>query len=70
MYIPVASKFDPDENGHFGIFGGRYVPETLMPALLKLKEEYDEIRFCKDFWSEVDYYLKELCWSPFSTLLC
>ena len=28
-YIPTPSKFDPDENGQFGIFGGRYVPETL-----------------------------------------
>ena len=47
MYIPSPSKYDPDENGHFGIFGGRYVPETLMPALLKLKEEYEEIRLMK-----------------------
>ena len=64
MYIPTASKFDPDENGHFGIFGGRYVPETLMPALLKLREEYDAIRFDKDFWSEVDYYLKDYVGRP------
>ncbi len=64
MYIPSASKFDPDANGHFGIFGGRYVPETLMPALLKLKEEYENIRFDKDFWSEVDYYLKDYVGRP------
>lgn len=64
MYIPTASKFDPDENGHFGIFGGRYVPETLMPALLKLREEYDAIRFDKDFWAEVDYYLKDYVGRP------
>ncbi|SMP89389.1 tryptophan synthase, beta chain [Epsilonproteobacteria bacterium SCGC AD-311-C15] len=64
MYIPKASKFDPDENGHFGIFGGRYVPETLMPALLKLRQEYDLIRFDKDFWSEVDYYLKDYVGRP------
>ncbi|MEJ2414396.1 MAG: tryptophan synthase subunit beta [Sulfurimonas sp.] len=64
MYIPKASKFDPDENGHFGIFGGRYVPETLMPALLKLREEYEEIRFDKDFWTEVDYYLKDYVGRP------
>jgi tryptophan synthase beta chain len=64
MYIPTPSKFDPDENGHFGIFGGRYVPETLMPALLKLREEYDAIRFDKDFWSEVDYYLKDYVGRP------
>jgi tryptophan synthase beta chain len=64
MYIPKASKFDPDENGHFSIFGGRYVPETLMPALLKLREEYEEIRFDKDFWTEVDYYLKDYVGRP------
>ncbi|MEN4052981.1 MULTISPECIES: tryptophan synthase subunit beta [Sulfurimonas] len=64
MYIPTASKFDPDERGHFGIFGGRYVPETLMPALLKLREEYDAIRFNKDFWAEVDYYLKDYVGRP------
>jgi len=64
MYIPHPSKYDPDENGHFGIFGGRYVPETLMPALLKLKQEYEEIRFNKDFWSEVDYYLKDYVGRP------
>lgn len=64
MYIPTASKFDPDENGHFGIFGGRYVPETLMPALLKLKEEYELIRFDEDFWKEVHYYLKDYVGRP------
>ena len=64
MYIPTPSKFDPDENGHFGIFGGRYVPETLMPALLKLREEYELIRFNKEFWAEVDYYLKDYVGRP------
>ncbi|MBA3026280.1 MAG: tryptophan synthase subunit beta [Sulfurimonas sp.] len=64
MYIPSKSKFDPDENGHFGIFGGRYVPETLMPALLKLKVEYEEIRFDKNFWQEVDGYLKDYVGRP------
>lgn len=64
MYIPSKSKFDPDENGHFGIFGGRYVPETLMPALLKLKVEYEAIRFDKKFWQEVDYYLKDYIGRP------
>lgn len=63
MYIPSKSKFDPI-NGHFGMFGGRYVPETLMPALLKLEEEYNTIRFDKDFWAEVDYYLKDYVGRP------
>lgn len=64
MYIPHKSKFDPDENGHFGIFGGRYVPETLMPALTKLKKEYETIRFDKTFWEEVHYYLKDYVGRP------
>jgi tryptophan synthase beta chain len=64
MYIPSPSKFDPDENGHFGLFGGRYVPETLMPALLELNEAYKKIRFDKQFWSEVDYYLKDYVGRP------
>jgi len=59
VYIPKPSKFDPDTNGHYGIFGGRYVPETLMPVLLELESEYKKIRFSKEFWKEVNYYLKE-----------
>ena len=31
----------PDANGHFGVYGGRYVPETLMAALVELEREYD-----------------------------
>ncbi len=64
MYIPSKSKYDPDENGHFGIFGGRYVPETLMPALEKLKNEYEKIRFDETFWKEVHYYLKDYVGRP------
>jgi tryptophan synthase beta chain len=64
MYIPSPSKYDPDENGHFGIFGGRYVPETLMPALLQLKEEYESIRFDEEFWKEVHYYLTDYVGRP------
>lgn len=64
MYIPKKSKFDPDENGHFGIYGGRYVPETLMPALLELKSKYEELRHDKEFWKEVDYYLKDYVGRP------
>jgi len=67
MYIPKVSKFDPDDNGHFGIFGGRYVPETLMPVLFELEAEYKKLRFDETFWSEVDYYLKDYVGRP-STL--
>lgn len=64
FYIPQPSPFDPDENGHFGIFGGRFVPETLMPVLEKLKADYEAIRFDKDFWAEVDYYYKNYVGRP------
>lgn len=63
MYIPSPSKFDP-QNGHFGIFGGRYVPETLMPALLELEKAYEEIRFDETFWKEVDGYLTDYVGRP------
>ncbi len=66
MYIPRASSFDPDNLGHFGIYGGRYVPETLMPILLELDKEYKKLRFDKNFWSEVNYYLKEYVGRPSS----
>ena len=64
MYIPKASKYDPDLNGHFDIHGGRYVPETLMPALLNLEKEYNSIRFDEEFWKEVHYYLKDYVGRP------
>lgn len=63
MYIPSPSCFDPVE-GHFGLFGGRYVPETLMPALLELENAYKEIRFDEDFWKEVDGYLQDYVGRP------
>ena len=63
-YIPKASKFDPDSNGHFGIFGGRYVPETLMPILLELEESYKKYRFDPQFWSEVNALLKDYVGRP------
>ena len=38
---PNSYKTGPDEDGHFGIFGGRYVAETLMPLILELEEAYN-----------------------------
>ncbi|MDR2789582.1 MAG: tryptophan synthase subunit beta [Campylobacteraceae bacterium] len=64
MYIPKPSKFDPDDLGHFGIYGGRFVPETLMPVLHELDEEYKKVRFSEEFWGEVDKYLKNYVGRP------
>jgi len=49
----------PDKNGHFGIFGGRYVAETLMPALIELEEAYRASRKDRAFRDEFTYYLRE-----------
>ncbi|WP_098743030.1 tryptophan synthase subunit beta [Paenibacillus sp. EZ-K15] len=49
----------PDRNGRFGVFGGRFVPETLMNALIELEQEYN--RFSEDpaFKEEIAYLLKQ-----------
>jgi len=49
----------PDKNGHFGIFGGRYAAETLMPALLELERAYCSIRRDKAFHDELNAYLHD-----------
>lgn len=64
MYMPDSSLLMPDSNGHFGIHGGRYVPETLMPLLLELEQEYKKIRTDESFWKEVAYLLKEYVGRP------
>lgn len=54
----------PDNKGHFGDFGGRYVPETLMPALLELEKAYNHYRHDKEFKEEFEYYLREYVGRP------
>ncbi|MBM4262166.1 MAG: tryptophan synthase subunit beta [Deltaproteobacteria bacterium] len=49
----------PDRRGHFGIFGGRYVAETLMPALTELERAYAKVRRDRAFHEEFNYYLNE-----------
>ncbi|CUA93556.1 tryptophan synthase subunit beta [Pannonibacter indicus] len=44
----------PDERGHFGIFGGRYVAETLMPLILDLEKAYDDAKADPAFKAELD----------------
>ena len=48
----------PDTHGRFGKYGGRYVPETLMPALLELEQAYLKARRDRRFQAELDHYLK------------
>ena len=54
----------PDERGHFGDYGGRYVAETLMPALLELEQAYTEARQDPAFQQEFAYYLKNYVGRP------
>ncbi|GGF88860.1 tryptophan synthase subunit beta [Paenibacillus abyssi] len=54
----------PDKNGRFGNFGGRYVPETLMNALLELEEAYEHYSKDPDFIAEVRYLLKQYSGRP------
>jgi len=54
----------PDKHGHFGIHGGRYVPETLMPALKELEEAYAHYKNDREFKQEFAYYLREYVGRP------
>lgn len=54
----------PDERGHFGQYGGRYVAETLMPALLELEQAYKDVSQDPSFKEEFDYYLKNYVGRP------
>ncbi|MDF1579666.1 MAG: tryptophan synthase subunit beta [Desulfuromonadales bacterium] len=54
----------PDERGHFGEFGGRYVAETLMPALIELEAAYREALDDPQFHRDFSYYLKEYVGRP------
>ena len=54
----------PDERGYFGAFGGRYVPETLMPALAELEAAYDAARENASFREELERLLREFVGRP------
>ncbi|AEB10495.1 tryptophan synthase subunit beta [Desulfobacca acetoxidans] len=54
----------PDKQGHFGQYGGRFVPETLMPALLELEEAYGRIKRDPDFKKELAGLLKDYVGRP------
>lgn len=54
----------PDKRGRFGVYGGRYVPETLMPALLELEREYAKASKDRRFQTEFAYYLKQYVGRP------
>ncbi|MEI6074929.1 MAG: tryptophan synthase subunit beta [Verrucomicrobiota bacterium] len=60
----VVAENLPDATGHFGPFGGRYVPETLMHPLQELEAEYFRAQHDPEFQLELSYYLTEFVGRP------
>jgi tryptophan synthase beta chain len=54
----------PDEKGYFGMFGGKYIPEILIPAIEELTKEYKILKNDKEFHNEYLYYLKNYVGRP------
>ena len=61
---PNRFRTGPDERGHFGIFGGRYVAETLMPLILDLEKAYNDAKADPSFQDELDYLLEHYAGRP------
>jgi tryptophan synthase beta chain len=61
---PNSFRTGPDERGHFGLYGGRFVAETLMPLILELERAYAEARRDPAFQREMSGYLKDYVGRP------
>jgi tryptophan synthase beta chain len=61
---PIETAALPDARGRFGEYGGRFVPETLMPALEELTEKYLQARDEPEFQSELQYYFRDYVGRP------
>ncbi|CAH0200471.1 Tryptophan synthase beta chain [Peribacillus sp. Bi96] len=55
----MSTYTQPDKTGHFGAYGGRFVPETLMAAITELEEVYDQSKKDPEFQEQLSYYLKQ-----------
>ncbi len=64
MTKPNTYQRGPDSDGHFGIYGGRYVAETLMPLILDVERAYDEARNDPAFRAELRSYLTSYVGRP------
>jgi len=60
----MITKSEPDEHGHWGRFGGRYVPETLVAPLDDLTNEFVHAREDPNFWAELNQLLRNYCGRP------
>src|SRR5713101_3492220 len=61
---PNTFRAGPDERGHFGLYGGRFVAETLMPLILELEKAYAAAKIDPAFHKEMDGYLKDYVGRP------
>jgi tryptophan synthase beta chain len=61
---PNSFRTGPDEHGHFGLYGGRFVAETLMPLVLELEQAYAEAKNDPLFRKQMDGYLKDYVGRP------
>ena len=61
---PNSFRTGPDERGHFGLYGGRFVAETLMPLILELERAYAAAKNDPRFRQEMDGYLKDYVGRP------
>jgi tryptophan synthase beta chain len=61
---PNSFRNGPDETGHFGMFGGRFVAETLMPLILQLDEAYKAAKIDPEFQAEMASYLAHYVGRP------
>ncbi|MEL6576974.1 MAG: tryptophan synthase subunit beta [Pseudomonadota bacterium] len=61
---PNSFRTGPDEKGRFGLFGGRFVSETLMPLILDLEAEYTKAKDDPAFWAEMDDLWKHYVGRP------
>ena len=64
MQQPNTYRGGPDESGHFGIFGGRFVAETLMPLVLAVEQAYSDANQDPKFHEELAYYHKHYVGRP------
>ena len=64
MSTTAATETTPDATGHFGPYGGMFVPETLMTALHELTAEYARARKDQAFSAELDYLLRDFAGRP------
>ncbi|HEX4848923.1 MAG TPA: tryptophan synthase subunit beta, partial [Novosphingobium sp.] len=64
MNTANSYRNQPDERGHFGQFGGRYVAETLMPLVLDLEREYRAAKADPAFHAEFDDLLEHYVGRP------